>query len=85
MSQGEFRAGAFARPTFKSLISRIVFMHIVAVAVVAIFLPLVLFWLLNSEVDQLHRERLCEIIVGAAAQSLDAVLQAAARGQHQDR
>ncbi|WP_249169890.1 ATP-binding protein [Bradyrhizobium liaoningense] len=33
-----------------------VFMHIVAVAVVAIFLPLVLFWLLNSEVDQLHRE-----------------------------
>ena len=31
-------------------------MHIVAVAVVAIFLPLVLFWLLNSEVDQLHRE-----------------------------
>jgi signal transduction histidine kinase len=49
-------AGAFARPTFKSLISRIVFMHIVAVAVVAIFLPLVLFWLLNSEVDQLHRE-----------------------------
>ena len=31
-------------------------MHIVAIAVVAIFLPLVLFWLLNSEVDQLHRE-----------------------------
>ncbi|OAF19996.1 sensor histidine kinase [Bradyrhizobium neotropicale] len=50
-------AGAIARsPTFKSLIWRIVFLHIVAVAVVAIFLPLVLFWLLNSEVDQLHRE-----------------------------
>ncbi|QQO31776.1 sensor histidine kinase N-terminal domain-containing protein [Bradyrhizobium diazoefficiens] len=48
-------AGLFARPTFKSLISRIVFLHIVAVAVVAIFLPLVLFWLLNSEIDQLHR------------------------------
>jgi signal transduction histidine kinase len=48
-------AGSFARPTFKSLISRIVFMHIIAVAVVAIFLPLVLFWLLNSEIDQLHR------------------------------
>jgi signal transduction histidine kinase len=56
VSQIGFRAGSFARPTFKSLISRIVFMHIVAVAVVAIFLPLVLFWLLNSEVDQLHRE-----------------------------
>lgn len=47
--------GSFTRPTFKSLISRIVFMHIIAVAVVAIFLPLVLFWLLNSEIDQLHR------------------------------
>jgi signal transduction histidine kinase len=43
------------RPSFKSLISRIVFLHIIAVAVVAIFLPLVLFWLLNSEIDQLHR------------------------------
>ncbi|WP_027532157.1 ATP-binding protein [Bradyrhizobium sp. WSM3983] len=48
-------AGSFTRPSFKSLISRIVFMHIIAVAVVAIFLPLVLFWLLNSEIDQLHR------------------------------
>lgn len=48
-------AGSFARPSFKSLISRIVFLHIIAVAVVAIFLPLVLFWLLNSEIDQLHR------------------------------
>ncbi|GLR93410.1 MULTISPECIES: sensor histidine kinase [Bradyrhizobium] len=50
-------AGGQARSlTFKSLISRIVFLHIVAVAVVAIFLPLVLFWLLNSEIDQLHRD-----------------------------
>lgn len=49
-------AGTYARsPTFKSLIWRIVFLHIVAVAVVAIFLPLVLFWLLNSEIDHLHR------------------------------
>lgn len=50
-------AGLYARsPTFKSLIWRIVFLHIVAVAVVAIFLPLVLFWLLNSEIDLLHRD-----------------------------
>ncbi|WP_027526617.1 ATP-binding protein [Bradyrhizobium sp. Ec3.3] len=42
-------------PTFKSLIWRIVFLHIVAIAVVAIFLPLVLFWLLNSEIGELHR------------------------------
>ena len=40
---------------FTSLTSRIVFLHIVAVAVAAVFLPLVLFWLLNSEIDQLHR------------------------------
>lgn len=56
-SHAGFRAGIHGRsPTFKSLIWRIVFLHIVAVAVVAIFLPLVLFWLLNSEIDQLHRD-----------------------------
>jgi signal transduction histidine kinase len=55
VAQIGFRAGLFTRPSFKSLISRIVFMHIIAVAVVAIFLPLVLLWLLNSEIDQLHR------------------------------
>jgi len=50
------RAGSRVQaPSFKSLISRIVFMHIIAVSVVAIFLPLILFWLLNSEIDQLHR------------------------------
>ena len=41
---------------FTSLTSRVVFLHIVAVAVVAVFLPLVLFWLLGSEIDHLHRE-----------------------------
>ena len=61
MAQIGFRAGSQAgsygrSPTFKSLIWRIVFLHILAVAVVAIFLPLVLFWLLNSEIDQLHRD-----------------------------
>jgi signal transduction histidine kinase len=39
---------------FKSLTSRVVLLHILAVAVVAIFLPLVLFWLLTSEVNHLH-------------------------------
>ncbi|MCK1383336.1 ATP-binding protein [Bradyrhizobium sp. 21] len=57
MAQVGTRARFYARsPTFKSLIWRIVFLHIVAIAVVAIFLPLVLFWLLNSEIDQLHRD-----------------------------
>ncbi len=41
---------------FRSLISRIVLLHIVAVAVAAIFLPLILLWLLNSEIDRLHRD-----------------------------
>ncbi|SDP29271.1 HAMP domain-containing sensor histidine kinase [Afipia sp. GAS231] len=41
---------------FTSLTSRIVFLHIVAVAVAAIFLPMVLLWLLNSEIDHLHRD-----------------------------
>ncbi len=40
---------------FKSLTSRIVFLHIMAVALTAIVLPLVLFFLLNSEISQLHR------------------------------
>jgi signal transduction histidine kinase len=41
---------------FTSLTSRIVFLHIVAVAVAAVFLPLILFWLLGSEINHLHRE-----------------------------
>jgi signal transduction histidine kinase len=43
---------------FKSLTSRLVLLHIVAVGVVAIFLPLVLFWLLTSEVNRLHRDQM---------------------------
>jgi signal transduction histidine kinase len=45
---------------FKSLTSRVVLLHIVAVAVVAIFLPLVLFWLLTSEVNHLHRDQMLD-------------------------
>ncbi|WP_407146944.1 sensor histidine kinase [Bradyrhizobium sp. ORS 86] len=41
---------------FTSLTSRIVFLHIVAVTIAAVFLPVLLLWLLNSEIDQLHRE-----------------------------
>jgi len=84
-------AGSFARPTFKSLISRIVFMHIVAVAVVAIFLPLVLFWLLSSEVDQLHRdamraqaEVLAERIVAQPDGTLSFILPDSLRGLYSD-
>lgn len=41
---------------FTSLTSRIMFLHIVAVTIAAVFLPVLLLWLLNSEIDQLHRE-----------------------------
>jgi signal transduction histidine kinase len=41
---------------FKSLTSRIVLLHIIAVGIAAIFLPLVLLWLLDSEISNLHRE-----------------------------
>jgi signal transduction histidine kinase len=85
-------AGSWGRsPTFKSLISRIVFMHIVAVAVVAIFLPLVLFWLLNSEVNQLHRaamraqaEVLAERIVAQPDGTLTFNLPDSLRGLYSD-
>lgn len=40
---------------FKSITSRIVFLHIAAVAITAIVLPLILFWLLSSEISDLHR------------------------------
>lgn len=40
---------------FKSLISRIVLLHILVITVAAIVLPLILFWLLTSEIDQLQR------------------------------
>ncbi|WFU22065.1 ATP-binding protein [Bradyrhizobium sp. CB1717] len=84
-------ARSSARPTFKSLIWRIVFLHIVAVAVVAIFLPLVLFWLLNSEVDQLHRdamraqaEVLGERIVPQADGTLTFILPDSLRGLYSE-
>lgn len=84
--------GGHARSfTFKSLIWRIVFLHIVAVAMVAIFLPLVLFWLLNSEIDQLHRdgmraqaEVLAERIVAQPDGSLTFNLPDSLRGLYSD-
>lgn len=43
---------------FKSLLSRIVLLHVLVVTVAAIVLPLILFWLLTSEIDQLQRSSL---------------------------
>jgi signal transduction histidine kinase len=62
---------------FKSLTSRVVLLHIVAVAVVAIFLPLVLFWLLTSEVNHLHRDAMrdqAEVLGGRLAVKADGTM-----------
>lgn len=40
---------------FKSIASRIVFLHVVAIALTAVFMPLVLFWLLSQETKSLHQ------------------------------
>src|ERR1700742_5242758 len=42
-------------PKLRSTASRIVVLHIIAVALTAVFMPLVLFWLLNRETDSLHQ------------------------------
>jgi len=40
---------------FPSIASRVVLLHVVAVMLTAVVMPLVLFWLLNSEISNLHR------------------------------
>lgn len=45
---------------FKSTASRIVFLHIVAIALTAVFMPLVLFWLLNQETKSLHQRAMSD-------------------------
>ena len=45
---------------FNSTASRIVFLHIIAVALTAVFMPLVLFWLLSQETRSLHQRAMEE-------------------------
>jgi signal transduction histidine kinase len=45
---------------FSSTASRIVFLHVVAVALTAIFMPLVLFWLLDEETNALHQRAMTD-------------------------
>jgi signal transduction histidine kinase len=47
-------------PKLRSTASRIVVLHIIAVALTAVFMPLVLFWLLNRETDSLHQRAMEE-------------------------
>jgi signal transduction histidine kinase len=45
---------------FRSIISRIIGLHVVAVGVTSIFMPLALYWLLNSAATDLHHRALSE-------------------------
>src|SRR5262249_33764929 len=39
---------------FKSIFARIIFLHVIAVIIVSVFMPLALYWLLNRETNALH-------------------------------
>jgi signal transduction histidine kinase len=45
---------------FKSIISRIVILHVVAVVITSIFMSLALSWLLNYETNNIHRQAMQE-------------------------
>lgn len=48
------------RLSLSSTTFRIVFLHVVAIALTAILMPMVLFWLLNQETGSLHRRSMAE-------------------------
>ena len=43
---------------FRSILSRVVALHVVAIGVTSILMPLALYWLLNEAANSLHRETL---------------------------
>ncbi|MDP2330493.1 MAG: ATP-binding protein [Reyranella sp.] len=43
---------------FRSIISRVVALHVVAIGVTSVVIPLALYWLLNQAANNLHRETL---------------------------
>ena len=43
---------------FRSILSRVVALHVAAVAVISIVMPLALYWLLNEAANGLHRDAL---------------------------
>jgi signal transduction histidine kinase len=51
---------------FSSTASRIVFLHVVAVVLTAIFMPLVLFWLLDEETTALHQHAMTDQVATIA-------------------
>lgn len=45
---------------FKSIISRIICLHVIAIGITSVCMPLALYWLLNSAADDLHHRALRE-------------------------
>lgn len=43
---------------FRSILSRVVALHVVAIGVISILIPLALYWLLNQAANDLHRDAL---------------------------
>jgi len=43
---------------FRSIISRVVALHVIAIGVTSILMPLALYWLLNQAANSLHRDAL---------------------------
>jgi len=46
--------------SFKSIFSRIIFLHVIAVVIVAIVMPLVLFWFVRTAANDLHDQAMRE-------------------------
>jgi signal transduction histidine kinase len=47
-------------PQFKSIMWRIIFLHVIAVVVTAIFMPLALYWFVNAAANSLHHDLMRE-------------------------
>jgi len=45
---------------FRSIMSRIIFLHVIAVVLTAIFMPLALYWFINFETNNLHHDAMRE-------------------------
>ena len=41
---------------FNSMMSRVIFLHVLAIVVAAIVMPLVLYWQLSAAVERLHAD-----------------------------
>jgi signal transduction histidine kinase len=46
--------------SFKSIFSRIIFLHVIAMVITAIFMPLVLYWFVKSAANDLHDDAMRE-------------------------